>query len=141
MSNLVPHGWKITALDKNVDILSGFPFKSEKFTDNRSKIGLIRIRNLAKQNVETFYDDEYSDEFVVKKGDVLIGMDGDFTIVKWKACEALLNQRICKVNAHAESGFDTSFLFYSLVPELESIHNSTGATTCLLYTSPSPRDS
>lgn len=129
MSNMVPHGWKITALNKKIDILSGFPFKSEQFTDDRSKIGLIRIRDLIKQTVETFYNDEYPDEFVVKKGDVLIGMDGDFTIVRWKSCEALLNQRICKVNASAESGFDTSFLFYSLMPELESIHNATGATT------------
>jgi type I restriction enzyme S subunit len=129
MSNKVPLGWSVKQLENELDILSGYPFKSEKFTDDSSKIGLIRIRDLSKQNVETFYDDDYSDEYVIQRGDILIGMDGDFNIVKWKSRAALLNQRICKIKARKESRFDTNFLFYSLAPELDSIHNSTGATT------------
>jgi type I restriction enzyme S subunit len=42
---------------------------------------------------------------------------------------ALLNQRICKVKASKGSGFDSDFLFYSLVDDLDSIHAATGATT------------
>lgn len=129
MSNFVPRGWSVSQLDKVLKILSGYPFKSEKFTDDSSKIGLIRIRDLSKQSVETFYDDQYEEEYVVRHGDILIGMDGDFNIVKWKSREALLNQRICKIEAHDGSGFDTDFLFYSLAPELDLIHKSTGATT------------
>lgn len=129
MSKLIPDGWQVTHLEKSLDILSGFPFKSEKFTDDRSKIGLIRIRDLTKQSVDTFYDDAYGEEYVVRRGDILIGMDGDFNIVKWNSQAALLNQRICKIAARKEKGFDTNFLFYSLVPELDSIHKATGATT------------
>jgi type I restriction enzyme S subunit len=129
MSEFVPEGWKVQVLDKNVEILSGFPFKSALFSDNKNNIGLIRIRDLTKQTLETSYNGDFNDEFVIKKGDVLIGMDGDFHIVKWRVKNALLNQRICKIKASIYSNFDTDFLFHSLQPELLSIHASTGATT------------
>jgi len=129
MSSAVPEGWSIRSLEGKVDILSGFPFKSAQFTDDKSKIGLIRIRDLVKQRLETFYKGDFDDLYVVTKDDILIGMDGDFNIVKWKSKEALLNQRICKVKAVDGKGFDTDFLFHSLEPELQDIHATTGATT------------
>ncbi|SNY97903.1 restriction endonuclease subunit S [Halomonas sp. hl-4] len=129
MSNTVPEGWAIHPLDDKVDILSGFPFKSSLFCDDPSKMGIIRIRDLVKQSVETFYSGDFDDAYVIRKGDILIGMDGDFNIVKWKTKNALLNQRICKVKASKSGGFDSDFLFYSLVDDLDSIHAATGATT------------
>jgi len=129
MSSVVPEGWSVESLNNNIDVLSGFPFKSAQFTDDKSKTGLIRIRDLIKQQPVTFYNGEFDDLFVVSKGDVLIGMDGDFNIVKWKTKQALLNQRICKVNASEGTNFYTDFLFHSLEPDLQEIHASTGATT------------
>ncbi|WP_213476443.1 restriction endonuclease subunit S [Marinobacter lipolyticus] len=129
MSNTVPEGWAIQPLDGKVEILSGYPFKSSLFCDDPSKMGVIRIRDLVKQSVETFYAGDFDDEYVVRRGDILIGMDGDFNIVKWKTKSALLNQRICKVKASKDGGFDSDFLFYSLVDDLDSIHAATGATT------------
>jgi type I restriction enzyme S subunit len=127
--NDTPDGWTVTSLDKKIDILSGFPFKSSLFVDDSSKIGLIRIRDIKKQQLKTFYEGEYDDAYVVKKGDVLIGMDGDFNITKWKIENALLNQRICKLSASTDSLFNTDFLFYFLAPELATINNMTVATT------------
>jgi type I restriction enzyme, S subunit len=129
MSNAVPEGWAIQPLNGKVEILSGYPFKSSLFCDEPSKIGVIRIRDLAKQSVETFYAGDFDDEYVVRSGDILIGMDGDFNIVKWKTKNALLNQRICKIKASKGSGVDSDFLFYSLVDDLDAIHAATGATT------------
>lgn len=129
MSDRVPEGWAIRPLNGKVEILSGFPFKSSLFCDDPSKMGIIRIRDLAKQSVETFYAGDFDDAYVVRRGDILIGMDGDFNIVKWKTKNALLNQRICKVKASRSGEFDSDFLFYSLVDDLDSIHAATGATT------------
>ena len=128
MSERVPEGWAISNLDDAIDILSGFPFKSSEFTNDPSNFGLIRIRNLLGQELETFYSGEYSDDFVVQVGDILIGMDGDFHIVKWKSKNALLNQRICKL-VPKQGGFDINFVHYFLIPELQKIHNQTTATT------------
>ena len=68
MSEQVPEGWEVCNLGKKIDILSGFPFKSSEFTNDPSDFGLIRIRDLLSQNLETFYSGEYSTDFVVKKG-------------------------------------------------------------------------
>ncbi len=129
MSDAIPEGWSVESLDKNIEVLSGFPFKSAHFTDNQSKMGLIRIRDLIKQELKTFYDGDFEDLYVVTKGDILIGMDGDFNIVKWKIKDALLNQRICKIKAIERNGFDSDFLFHSLEIDLQEINASTGATT------------
>jgi type I restriction enzyme S subunit len=129
VSKAVPDGWSVQSLEEKVEILSGFPFKSSLFCDDRNRIGLIRIRDLEKQSLETFYAGDFDEAYVVQKGDILIGMDGDFNIVKWKARDALLNQRICKVKASIAGGFHSDFLFYALVDDLESIHAATGATT------------
>lgn len=129
MSNAVPEGWAIQPLNGKVDILSGYPFKSSLFCDDPSKMGIIRIRDLVKQRVETFYAGDFDNLYVVQRGDILIGMDGDFNIVKWKTKSALLNQRICRVKASMSGGFDSDFLFYSLADDLSSIHAATGATT------------
>lgn len=129
MSNAVPEGWAIQPLNGKVEILSGYPFQSSLFCDDPSKMGVIRIRDLVKQSVETFYAGDFDDQYVVRRGDILIGMDGDFNIVKWKTKNALLNQRICKVKASKGGGFNSDFLFYSLVDDLDSIHAATGATT------------
>lgn len=129
MSKVVPEGWSIRKLDGKIKILSGFPFKSEFFTNDPEYMGIIRIRNLDKQNLETFYTDDFEEQYIVTKGDVLIGLDGDFNIVKWKSADALLNQRVCKIKAKDNSGFDTDFLFQSLKEDLLKIHATTGATT------------
>lgn len=129
MSKGIPEGWSIQTLDGNINILTGYPFSSLLFTNISKFQGLIRIRDLENQKIETFYSGEYEEQYVVKKGDILIGMDGDFNIVKWKAGKALLNQRICKLRAETGSGFDTDFLFHSLMEDLPSINAATGATT------------
>ncbi len=129
MSNIIPKGWSIQTLGEKVHILSGFPFKSSLFTDDSNFMGIIRIRDLEKQSIETFYAGDFEETYVVKKGDVLIGMDGDFNIVKWKSRNALLNQRVCKIKAETGSSFHTEFLFQSLKEDLLSINAATGATT------------
>jgi type I restriction enzyme S subunit len=129
MSEMVPEDWEVKSLSKDIQIMSGFPFQSAFFSLDSSKIGLIRIRNLVGQKVDTFYEGEYSSDFLVKKGDFLIGMDGDFTIVKWQSGQAFLNQRICKIYLKNDKHFDLDYLYYILPVELERIHNKTGATT------------
>ena len=129
MSELIPEGWSVESLSDNIEILSGFPFKSAQFTDDHRKIGLIRIRDIIKQELKTFYNGDFDDLYVVTKGDILIGMDGDFNIVKWKIKNALLNQRICKIKAIEGKEFYSDFLFHSLEKDLQKINTATGATT------------
>lgn len=114
-------------LRDHISVLSGFPFASENFSD-RHGIPLIRIRDLLSDTVGTFYNGPYLDEFVITNGDVLIGMDGDFNVVRWSKGRALLNQRVCKVQASSRD-LDQGFLFWLLEPELLRIHRRTPQTT------------
>ena len=77
----------------------------------------------------TFYEGEYANEYLVTKGDVLIGMDGDFSIVKWASKDALLNQRICKIITKSSDPFYLDYLFHDLQDELLRINGRTCSTT------------
>ena len=128
MSSAVPAGWNTVSLAEGIDILSGYPFDSSSFTDDSSKTGLIRIRDLVRQKVATYFDSAFDDNYLIRKGDVLIGMDGDFNIVKWNSAPSLLNQRICKVTVAGEI-FDLAYLYQDLQKDLLEINNQTGSTT------------
>jgi len=111
-----------------VDILSGFAFKSENFNDRGEGLPLVRIRDVVPGVSDTYYSGEYSSEFLLSDGDLLIGMDGDFNRARWNGGQALLNQRVCKVTAKGES-LDQGYLYHFLPKALDKIHAETPAVT------------
>lgn len=125
----VPKHWEILRGKYALSILSGFPFDSQKFEfeDNGVYMPLIRIRDINGSSTEVYYSGSYPIESVVKTGEVLIGMDGDFNISKWKGTNALLNQRVCKLRE--ESSMNTHYAFYMLSSPLKAINSVTYATT------------
>jgi type I restriction enzyme S subunit len=116
-----------TTIGNAITILSGFPFPSAQFTDRPAK-PLIRIRDLLAGRTETNFEGVFDPVFLVHRDDVLIGMDGDFNVVRWKGPEALLNQRVCKVNSASEE-IDERFLYWWLKPHVETINRRTPQTT------------
>ncbi|MDO9182446.1 MAG: restriction endonuclease subunit S [Bacteriovorax sp.] len=121
-----PSGWTFENLGKYIQILSGYAFKSEFFTNDKKFIPIIRIRDILDGKVETFYHGEYDENFLVKNGDILIGMDGDFHITKWRAGKSLLNQRVCKITTEKTAIDDFTFHFLSkILPEINSLTAST----------------
>ncbi|MDI1355322.1 MAG: restriction endonuclease subunit S [bacterium] len=117
-------------IGENIRIIPGYPFNSRLFNSDGDGLPLIRIRDLLKSKIETFYSGEFSDEFTISEGDILIGMDGDFHIVKWQnKRKALLNQRIMKVAQKQGALIDIKYFYYFLSPFLKNIHDKTTATT------------
>lgn len=88
--------FKLTKLKDVVKVLSGFPFNSSNFS-NTDGFPIIRIRDIKTNSTETKYIGEYNPEFIIRNGDLIIGMDGDFNHTIWNGGDALLNQRICKL--------------------------------------------
>ncbi|WP_405350443.1 restriction endonuclease subunit S [Nonlabens sp. Asnod3-H03] len=121
--------WKELVIGNELNFLGGFPFSSSKFNEQGDGIPLIRIRDLLNSSQETYYSGEYSNSYLIKEGDVLVGMDGDFHLVRWKNSPSLLNQRILKISEKKSSEIDIDFLFYYLKPFLLDVHNKTAATT------------
>lgn len=119
---------QIVNLDSCVNILSGFAFKSKYFNSNQEGTPLIRIRNVVESKIETYYSGEFDDQYLIKKGDLLVGMDGDFNRQKWNNEPALLNQRVCKITPISKK-INASYLYHLLPKELDRIHAVTPCVT------------
>ena len=120
--------WRIDQFTNCCNILYGYPFDSRLFNSDGEGIPLIRIRDI-NSGVSGTYTTEVADsKYIVQNGDILVSMDGDFSVKEWASGEAYLNQRTCKVKGK-KNLIEDSFLIHYLVPELEKIHKSTSATT------------
>lgn len=104
----------------------GFPFDSSKFSTSEG-MPLIRIRDVVRGYSETFTTEEYKEEYIVNKDDLLIGMDGEFNIAKWGKTPALLNQRVCRLLPMPE--VDKNYLFYFMPSALKRIEEKTPFVT------------
>lgn len=120
--------WPLVKLENYVNILSGFAFKSENFNNSGDGLPLVRIRDVVPGFSETYYSGEYTSEYLLSDGDLLIGMDGDFNRARWSGGQALLNQRVCKITAKGDS-LDQGYLYHFLPKALERIHAETPAVT------------
>lgn len=122
-------GWNETAISDVAEVLSGFAFKSEQFSEKEG-IPLIRIRDLQKRNsTEVGYTGKYEERYVVNAGDFLIGMDGEFRCYEWLGHEALLNQRVCRIQSFNNSKVVPRFIYFLVNQYLEKIEESTSFTT------------
>ncbi|HBY5146269.1 TPA: hypothetical protein MIX13_22860 [Klebsiella pneumoniae] len=119
--------YQLVTLGNHIDILSGFAFPSSGF-NRKNGVPLIRIRDILSGKTETYYEGSYDLKYIIKKGDLLVGMDGDFNREYWKGTDALLNQRVCKITSNPET-LDKNFLYYFLQKELDKIHATTDVVT------------
>ena len=105
----------------------GYAFDSNNFTENADNIPLVRIRDVKRGYSETYYSGNYAEEYIVREGDLLVGMDGEFNIARWKSRDSLLNQRVCRIQA--QKGTDEEYLRYALVKKLKQIEERTAFVT------------
>ena len=110
-----------------VDILSGFAFDAANFSDE-GDIALIRIRDVIRGQSNTFYRGGYDDKYLIQKGDILIGMDGEFNRARWQSAPALLNQRVCKIKSSSPK-LSEEYLFHFLPAALKAIEDTTSFVT------------
>ena len=111
-----------------VKITSGFAFKSNLFNTDKNGLPLIRIRDVVRGYSDTYYDGEYKAEYLIQKGDALIGMDGEFNLALWNSGKALLNQRVCKIQSIDER-LDQNYLIRFLPKALKDIEDKTPFVT------------
>ena len=108
------------------DIQSGYAFKSKQFNESEG-MPLIRIRDIKTNKTKTLYSGEFSDEYLVNNGDLLVGMDGEFNAVIWQGGKALLNQRVCKLVSSKK--ILSHYLFRIIQKMLKEIEEDTFAVT------------
>ena len=109
------------------DIQYGYAFDSTGFTEDSSYPPVVRIRDVKRGYSETYFKGEYPKEYTLHAGDLLIGMDGEFNLARWKSRDALLNQRVCKITA--KKGTNEEYLRFALSKALKEIENRTAFVT------------
>ena len=119
--------WERIPLGEIAKILNGFAFKSELFNDTKG-MPLIRIRDIGKNRTDCYYNGPFNESYVIKPGDLLIGMDGDFNCSRWTGPNALLNQRVCKIEVNPNL-YDHNFLEFVLPGYLKEINENTSSQT------------
>lgn len=122
-----PPGWPRAPLGEVATILNGFAFSSKQFL-TEGGMPLIRIRDIFSSSTSTRYVGPYEARYVVHRGDLLVGMDGDFNCARWSGPDALLNQRVCKIVPHADH-LDLDYVTVLLPAYLQAIHDATSSTT------------
>jgi type I restriction enzyme S subunit len=120
-------GWEPKRLGLALKFQAGFPFPSSGFNDIGNGLRLIRNRDLRSDDIVVFYSGEIDPSFIVRNGDVLVGMDGDFTPSVWEKGEALLNQRVGRILPLGDN--DHRFLLHLLTLSLKGIEEATARTT------------
>jgi type I restriction enzyme S subunit len=120
--------WATVELGEVCVFLSGFAFKSDLFSAEPNGLPVIRIRDVLPGSSKTFYSGDYQSQYIVERGDILIGMDGEFNRERWKSDPALLNQRVCKAIAR-ESLVDNGYLYHALPMLLKKIEDETPFVT------------
>lgn len=104
----------------------GFPFDSARFTTSEG-IPLIRIRDVVRGYSETYTTEECDASYIVNDGDMLVGMDGEFNIARWKGGKAYLNQRVCRLIPKAD--ICPEYLFHFMPGALKRIEDQTPFAT------------
>lgn len=131
----LPQGWRRERLDNICDLLNGYAFNSSDFTHSTAEMPLIRIRDLKTNKPTVCFQGAYDRRYVIQAGELLIGMDGEFRCYQWAGADALLNQRVCKLEPHPGK-LDRDFLHLAINDYLRAIEESTAFTTVKHISSP-----
>ncbi|MBR4563579.1 MAG: restriction endonuclease subunit S [Paludibacteraceae bacterium] len=123
IQDMCPNGIEFKYLTDVANVLYGYPFEAEKFSEDERNIPLIRIRDVVPAKASTYYTGTYPKEFIIKAGDILVGMDGNFNLEKWKDRNGLLNQRVCKIYSKNSDAVLDNFLYHLLKPLFKKIED------------------
>ncbi len=120
------NSWINSNLGNHVDLLTGYPFKSEQYTDNASDIRLLRGDNIAQgklrwENAKKWPSSlaQGLEKYHLKRGDLVIAMDRTWIKAGLKIAPitepdtpCLLVQRVARLRA--KNDLDSYFLYLLL---------------------------
>lgn len=91
----VPEGWKKERLIDIAEVQYGFAFDGSLFNNKGLGKPIVRIRNIPDSATNDYTTEEASEKYIVKNGDIVVGMDGEFHINSWSGDDSYLVQRCC----------------------------------------------
>ena len=123
-----PAHWRAKKLVDIAEVGYGFAFPSDQFNSEKRGMPLIRIRDISSAETITYFEGAYAANYVVNRGDYLVGMDGDFNLRKWSGRDALLNQRVMRIREWSQDAY-AEFVKLPLQLILNDLHSKTSFAT------------
>ena len=96
----IPEGWEKTRLVDLADVQYGFAFDGSLFNSEGNGMPIIRIRNIPVGVTADCTTETADKQYIIKNGDIVVGMDGEFHINSWGGDDAYLVQRTCRIKPH-----------------------------------------
>ena len=125
---MIPKGWIVGDIYNYVDVIYGAPYKSSMFNDNKEGLPLIRIRDLKTNSPQFFTPEILPNTEYIEAGDIVAGMDAEFTPYLWLGEKGVLNQRCCKFKAK-NNAISNYYILFLVKPELEYVQSYKTGTT------------
>ena len=97
----IPEGWSARPLFDVASVLYGYPFKTELFTENSSDLPIVRIRDILENTFSAYSREPIHEKYLTHRGDLLIGMDGNFHLNYWHRDGDGVNQRVVRIRSSA----------------------------------------
>jgi len=119
--------WERVRLGDVALIQNGAAFDSSFFSESEG-VNLLRIRDIVAGKTRTKYNGPVLESPEAMKGDVLVGMDGDFNCRIWSGEKALVNQRVCKIVVDEEL-YNKYFMYHAMYGYLKLINDNTSSVT------------
>jgi type I restriction enzyme S subunit len=125
----IPSGWRVGSIYEVSSVIYGAPFSSSLFNSNGEGVPVVRIRDLPTEAPAVFTTEIHPKGTLIKPGDIVVGMDGEFRGYLWGGNECWMNQRVCqfvpKTNDHS------CFVMESIRKPLMEVEMSETATTVI----------
>ncbi|MBF6605163.1 MAG: restriction endonuclease subunit S [Chloroflexi bacterium] len=125
----IPAEWRAGPIYDIADFVYGAPFASAKFNTEHIGVPLIRIRDLTTETPAVWTQEVHPKGHLVRPGDIVVGMDGEFRAHLWGGAQAWLNQRVCV--AVPKPGYSAAFVHSSLTEPLRRVEATETATTVI----------
>ena len=124
----IPEGWEVKNLTEDMDLQYGFPFSTELFNDDGIGVPVIRIRDILNCSISNYSTEEVDNKYRINKGDIIVGMDGNFHINYWNRDNCYLNQRSLRIRSNNESISEIQAR-YSIEPFIQAREKNVSRTT------------
>ena len=129
LKRYIPEGWKVLPLFDAVSLQYGFPFTTEQFTEEKTSVPVVRIRDILEGTTSAFSLEKADEKYHLNEGDVLVGMDGNFHMNFWHDNIAYLNQRCVRLRPHSDSTISSIQILHSIKPYIKAKEqNAKGST-------------
>lgn len=124
----IPKRWVARSVKDLAAVTYGWPFKSALFsTDPSHGTPVVRIRDIPGGASSTFTSENADKRYLIERGDILVGMDGDFHMNVWSDGPAFQNQRVARFRP--ANGWAPLHLLLALEAPIRALNRAIVGTT------------